>query len=439
MNANLPPYPVQYLPARFRAYIDYLCDRTQTPVELVAPVVISAAAAAVQPLLDVEMPYGAVVPTGLYVLQVVTSGDRATAVLREVKKPFEEAELGLSNPKPSVASLFDNPPTLPSKHPPTPQILVEKSSDHGIVELLSAGSYSLFHILEEAGLTLNRMSFPAPCKRWDGDTERHNTRELGAVVLRDRRTSMCLVIQKLPFDRFMAKRGDLAVESGFLPRTLISFPSSNQGYRRVGGSQNSQPQVFEERQRELLRRYQSSLRSGTRDRLVARFDTHARAVWERLEQLIEYELRPTGGLSDVRSFGAKAGQNAARIAAGLQYHETDSAEIEVWAAEAGAHIAAWHLEVSKWAFGTIPPERQLQVDAHALLLKLQEWRMKGFYRVPKSFLLRNAPAHLRHRDALDPVLWLLRSSGHINISYERRMEIISLAAASLPYTAALGS
>lgn len=183
------PYPVAAMPPMLRDFTERVSQHTQVSPALVAPLVISATAAAVQGLVDVETPYGAVVPTSLFYLVSPHSGDRMSAVARLVRRTFLEFEAGDLAAAGSIGDL--------AKHESLPfhQFFIDVSTDQGIIDLQVAGGNSIYAAPDE-GSPFFRFLSPADwCKRWDADSIRINTRRAGAIVLRDKRVSMCVSVQ----------------------------------------------------------------------------------------------------------------------------------------------------------------------------------------------------------------------------------------------------
>lgn len=243
---------------------------------------------------------------------------------------------------------------------------------------------------------------------------------------------MCLMIQDVMFDRFMKRMGDEALGSGFLARSLISFPESTQGFRftaenELGDVSGVTAHPFHNRVRTLLRDYQRGLQEARYGRQVLCLSPDAKQAWLRFDQALESQLGPGGVWADIPAFAAKAGENVLRLAGSLQYFEMGSGVVEVQAMHAAQSMVLWHLGEAKRAFGEVPPEVRIQQDAQALVQRLRQFAEYGTTTVSKSYLLRYGPSQLRRRNLLDPVLWFLAQAGQITIYIERRTEMIRLS------------
>lgn len=410
LSPTKPAYPIQCLPPLIRDYAYEIMDARGVPADLVGPAILATAAAAVQGVADVMLPFGDVVPTSINSLIIGESGTRVSPVLRPLREPFEEFEAG-------------------GLGKPYHQFLVESSTDQGIVKLLSNNARSILFSTGEGSELLPKLNFAAMCKRFDGDSEHHNSKSLGSVFFRNRRSSFCVAIQEPQFNTFYRKKGEQFIGSGFAGRCLVSSPRSNKGFRDTStAGQKASHQaghLFLARVRECLVDYQIVLEEPAL-RKTLKFAPQAQSSWWSLERSIEIELRPSGWWSDVWVFAAKAGQIAGRIAAVLQFFTTGSTEVEEWAMAAASTIMLWHLNVAKSMFGEVPPEIILERDAQSILETLMRLHSRGYLAISKSVLQRTCAAHLRNRELLSAPLFLLQQRGAIAIVTTSRSETIYL-------------
>ncbi len=89
---ELPEFPVQALPKVLQDFALAEAERTQTPVDLAAMLVIGCCAAAVAGKYDVEILSGYVEPLNIFVLSAMGPGERKSAVFKAVFRPLVEAE-----------------------------------------------------------------------------------------------------------------------------------------------------------------------------------------------------------------------------------------------------------------------------------------------------------------------------------------------------------
>lgn len=164
-----PSYPVQNLPSEMQDFIQCIVASTKTPVELVAPVVLSAAAAAVQGVVDVKPPFGGSMPTSLFFGVVMGSGYRKSSVRDLAFLAFEEFEQG------RLAVDEQGGADSRSVEPQSHTFLIEKSTKQGIIDLFRQGAKSVCYAPDEGGMYLDNLDLAFACKRFDGGTIREIT------------------------------------------------------------------------------------------------------------------------------------------------------------------------------------------------------------------------------------------------------------------------
>ena len=316
----------------------------------------------------------------------------------------------------------------PQFHP----MVIEKSSEPGVIDLFSKGAKSIFYALDEGALLLQRMDFPAFCKRFDGATIRHITRKDGAIVLPGTRASVCMLIQDATFNRFMSKKGDQMIESGFLPRILMSFatrPPINNCHYFASPKLLQDPQThpFHERVRSLLWDYANSLSDPASKRMQLVLDPSAEIAWRKFDHEMEHMLVHDASWEDVRAFVRRAGEHVLRLAAVLQWFSSPQPQVEKWAIDAAVGIVKWHLAEAKMAFGEPPIEVQVQQLAELLYeYLLRMFKAIGQTWFARSDLIRCAPAALRKADQLTMALHYLVQTNQISIVMLRKKEFIVL-------------
>ncbi|MCU1282875.1 MAG: hypothetical protein JWM53_6421 [bacterium] len=89
---DLPAFPVEVLPPTLRAFVEHEATATQTPVDLVAMLVLPVVAAAVAKKVEIEAWDGWREPINLYTATALPVASRKTAVVRDVTAPIEEYE-----------------------------------------------------------------------------------------------------------------------------------------------------------------------------------------------------------------------------------------------------------------------------------------------------------------------------------------------------------
>ena len=88
-----PPFPTHVLPDWLRGFVEAESVATQTPSDLAGMLCLAAVAAATARHIEVEVKEGWTEPLNLYVIPVLGSANRKSAVFRDVVAPIEAAEL----------------------------------------------------------------------------------------------------------------------------------------------------------------------------------------------------------------------------------------------------------------------------------------------------------------------------------------------------------
>ena len=414
-------YPVHVLPMGIQDFIRCVVASTQASEALVAPVVLAAAAAAVQGVVDVITPYGSQMPTSLFIGVIAKSGDRKSSVLKQVSVAFEEFEqqgLELVEYKQSF--------TQTGSHP----FLLEETTEKGVVNIFRQGAKSLFYALDEGALLMKNLDIPSLCKRFDGSTIRINTLKDGSIVLADKRASLCMLTQDVTFDRIMSKKGHLLIESGLLPRMLISFASerktlSNQ-FIPLRPCENTPRHFFHERIRELMAEYSRILKGDVKNRSVIILSPEAKQAWHDFSQYMDFLLSPNNCWNDIRAFMKRAGEHVLRLAAVLQWFTSPQPQVEKWAIDAAAMVVSWHLMEAKAAFGELPEEVKAQRLSEKLYSYLLRMAQTGQTCVSRTDLIRCGPSDLRNADRLNMALQCLLQENKIYLFSQKNKGYINL-------------
>lgn len=406
------PYPVHVLPAMLRDFADRVVAATQSSYEMVVPVMLAGMSAAVQGVADVKTPYGEIMPTSLFSFVIAKSGDRKSSILKKVMKGFEDFERGKISEH--VFPGWENQELI--HH----QFLIEDATSKGVIDIFKEGASSLFYSLDEAALIFNKLDMPYFCKRFDGSAINEVSRTQGTTRLLDRRVALYMLTQDVTFKRFFNKKGDLLVESGLMPRMLISQATAQNNHNGWIPVSTNEEKVdghgFHQRVRDLMREYARTLESDKIARKLIFFDQEAIALWEQYIQNVEMVLNMHGEWEDVRAFMRRSGELVIRIAAVLQYFTDPLNKIQKWSLQSSIEIVKWHLYEAKKIFGEEALETQLKRDID-LLLKFIVGRCQrtGTNYIAKSELLRYGPKSLRKSEVLDIAIQALCSMGKLQL------------------------
>lgn len=415
------PYPVHVLPAMLRDFADRVVAATQSSYEMVVPVMLAGMSAAVQGVADVKTPYGEIMPTSLFSFVIAKSGDRKSSILKKVMKGFEEFERGKIS-----GHVF---PGWEDRELIHHQFLIEDATSKGVIDIFKEGANSLFYSLDEAALIFNKLDMPYFCKRFDGSAINEVSRTQGAIRLLDRRVALCMLTQDVTFERFLNKKGDLLVESGLMPRMLISQASAHTGIYRwnplPANEENLERHGFHQRVRELMKKYAKELENTEISREVVCFDQSACELWEQYIQNVDFVLNHHGEWEEIRAFMRRSGELVMRIAAVLQYFTEPGDKIQPWAVQSSIEMVRWHLHEAKRIFGEEPLEIKIKKDVD-LLFKyiLERYQRTGSKYLAKGELLRYGPKSLRKSEVLDIAIQYLFRMGKLQILKYGRREII---------------
>jgi len=91
-SPELPAFPVDVLPAWWAAWVRAIAEATQTPPDLAAMLALSVCAAGLATKFRVQVREGWCEPVNLYVAVALFSGERKSAVFREVLAPVQAYE-----------------------------------------------------------------------------------------------------------------------------------------------------------------------------------------------------------------------------------------------------------------------------------------------------------------------------------------------------------
>lgn len=391
-------YPVHVLPPILQDFAQQVVVATQSSYEMVVPVMLSGMSAAVQGVADVKTPYGELMPVSLFSCVIAKSGDRKSSVLKKVMKGFEDFERGrfLEEKKPTGDEFKSH------------QFLIEDATNKGVIDIFKEGAYSLFYALDEAALLFKNLDMPSLCKRFDGSAINEVSRTKGVTFLHDRRVALCMLTQDVTFERFLSKKGELLVESGLMPRMLISQattgPMLNRWVERLS-SEDFERHAFHQRVKELMMEYAPSVGSAEIYRQKICFSPVAEALWYQYQQQAEEFCTSNADWSEMRSFIRRSGELVCRVAAVLQYFVDPSQDVQEWNIRVAFDIVGWHLAEAKRIFGNDKDAVNFQADINGLYsFILRKAQRTGSDLITRSEILRCGPLPTRKADVLDAAI-----------------------------------
>ena len=345
-------FPVMAL-GPLRPAVEAVQGMTQAPIAIPAASALAVASLAVMGHADVET-LGGVRPTSLYVLTIAGSGERKSScdapllaglrsferdsainhraemqswqnahalwksdrdrILAETKKPEKrtaaQADLQALGQEPTAPASADRTVTEPTFE--------------GLTRLFHTGQPALGIFSDEGGQFLGGFAMSSENRQktlaalndlWQGNPIRRTRLGEGSYTLFGRRLAVHLMVQPGVAREFMSDpRG---VDTGFLPRFLISEPPSTVGTRLQGLTRRDDASLaaFEERLRAVL---ETPLPMDPETRAlsprVLPLSSKARALLVGFADKLELAQGPGGSLAGDKGFASKAAEQAARIA-----------------------------------------------------------------------------------------------------------------------------
>lgn len=393
MTTVLPMYPTYCLHGLGCDFASCVIDAAQAKGALVGPVVLSAMAAAVQGVVDIHTPFHQVMPASLYVAVIAGSGLRKSTVVQFAFQGFRDFESGFDGRFSGEVDFG-----RVGAHP----YVWEDASESGINSLFGSGAQAAAMVMDEGGMLEARLNNQTMCKRFDGSPLRI-IRKHEITQIRNTRTTFCMTVQDAVFEQLLkGKKGSLMVASGLMPRMLLSQATHALTYTSLCNAvPNPNAHRFHDRVRELMNDYSTILRtSGQRAQI--RLSLDAEQFWR--EKGKEWKALPDcdDAWKGMESFVQRAGEQALRIAAVLQWFTEPQPLIERCFMESAVELVEWHLFQALMEFG-LPSEQKQQIQlSNDLYVYMQgKWktaRQNAFMRVD---LLRKGPASLRKAAHLD--------------------------------------
>ena len=440
------PYPIGALPKRIREAVIEYQTYGQQPVPLIACSALSAVSLTTQGLADTRRDEKMSGSIGLYHILVAISGERKTtsdkeftaAIRQWVRDKIDELRPRMSNAcadlaawaaerdgllakikaasgKPSVngeadvRALGDALRKLEGNKPSTPiepLLFYEDTNSAALIVDFAEGWPSASLWSDEAGIVIGShgmrdetiMSFLGVLNRlWDAND--HDRRRVTApkAKLRGRRFTACLMMQPAVLARLMAVGDGVPRDVGAISRFLLAWPTSTIGTRlyRPPGPQSAMV-AFNARLRELLSLplpvdpdgVMMALRPP--ELLLSRAGVDA---WRAFHDKIEIRLKRGREYGEIKDLGAKAAEQAARMAVGFHVFEHGpEGSIDRDTFGDAARVVEWHLNEARR--GLVMTEQPRVVTDAALLLT---WLLSRPHPVSLRHILQFGPTPARDK------------------------------------------
>lgn len=431
----------------------------KSPQSMVIQGALAASSFLVQNLVDVETPYGALMPPSLYLVANAESGERKSSVQTHFFKKLEDLEqeqeqiykreleqyqvamdVWKARKKELLRALtkvdddlvYDYEATLRTmqahqelmpKHPAYTGIRTLKdTTPEAAVDIFHRESVQSAILRSSEGEKI--LAGPAARKLslwdslWGGDYIKVDRKTTGSASVNPRLT---LYIQAQPdiMQRFVEKKDGNARSIGFFARTLFTYPQTTQGLRIENeqrleeiGHQKEVPE-YDQRIEELFKLNLEANQNSEFERFKLKMTPDAKARWVVLFNDIERSIAPGGRFENAGDHASKLGDNILRLAAVLHCMENGiQGEIDRDTLEEAIRLGfAFSNEFMSY-FRTVPQEER---DYWALKQWMDQKVLEGRRYIKKSLIRQYGPNQLRNRERIEHILQIMVLNGEIQI------------------------
>ena len=444
-----PAVLCQFTPI-FGAAVRQAHQNYQAPYRLCLMAALAAASSALQSLIDVEMPYGKVVPVSLFVAAIAKSGERKSAVEGRFMKGARDADDNVESHyesdmvefkvaavayraerrrlekalvkagvdvevreaiKNELRDLIKQEP----RHPQRAKMVYEDISPMAMLSALNETGVGTLVSSEGAIFVEGKALDAAPYMNsiWSGDTV--NVARVGkpALNIRDARLTVSIMLQPSIFEPQTGKKGEKVRGSGHWARYLIFCPDSTQGTRFSATQANSWEHLsaFDLRIRDIQQIARLTRIVGGCERAKIFFSEEAAKAWYSYYDRIEAAMGPFGQYARASDHASELAENVARVAALLHYFEKKGGKISAQTFQVAADICADCSDDFLRLF--VPPPRDV-VDAIALNEVINRIRGTGVRFIRKTYLQKRRPYGQRSSGLFEPALDVLLQQGIVN-------------------------
>lgn len=446
------PYPTDALPSIIQNAVISYQQYGQQPLPLIACSALANVSLACQSLANVARDSLLTSPISLYFLVIAASGERKSAadhtfgeairewerkirlqLSPEVKRARTLHDTWLAEKNALLAQIrrasFNSDDTqwlkdklvaLTEKEPIVPllpMLFFEDTTQEAITEQLAQGwpSASLWSdegsiALSSQGMQGNTAKFVATLNRlWDGKafiTHRKTTR---SFTVTHRRLTVSLMLQPLVLQQLLGRQGGITRQSGFLARSLITYPESRMGERYYQEPPHSLDalQAFKQRVTNCLDE-SLHLDSTGCDRIpTISFSPQAKKTWIAFFNKVEKGLTNPAQWFTIKDFASKAAENVARLSALFHLFEGKHGLINSESVERAIQVIDWHLWETRELLKS-EPELTHQQDA----LRLIQWlKNKGLTQATPRQIQQFGP--LRNKKQRDDAIQYLMDTKHL--------------------------
>lgn len=207
------------------------------------------------------------------------------------------------------------------------------------------------------------------------------------------------------------------MDSGLLPRMLISSSNSIQGYRQQHpGGHSAHMGAFHERIDELLQ--YSEVFQDKDSSITMKFDDESAKIWSTYSAQLEQSISEDGWYRDIKYWVNRMPENVARFAALIEFYQYGKKDnlvqsITSPSLKMAITLGNFWLNETKNLFGDgARPQEQL-IKAKKLLEYLRRNHNPSNYWYAKKQLYSNGPRGLRTSTEMQMALDILVSQGYL--------------------------
>ena len=462
-----PPaeFPVNALPDLIRNAVSQVYVEVQAPLPLVATSALSVVSIANQSHIDVARDERLCGSVALFFLAIAESGDRKTTADKRFSAPLYEWERQRANDeKPSkdeyealleswnvqqsaikeqikkatkeknadelqelngrLIELGTSRPTEPIQQrmivqDATVEALRSRFAKFPSLAILSNEAGIIFggHAMNAESISRNMGSLNV---YWDGGPLLDDRMGRDSFRLDVVRLTVSLMVQPKVLQDFQQKTNGIGRSIGWDARFLVCAPDSMMGerwYSEPKLADNSLAQ-FHARIREIMNCPVSiDTESNTLMLAPLALSADAKALWVAFHDDVELLLGYGGSYHSIRDIAAKIAENAARIAANLQWFVKPrvSTCVEKWAMQAGVEIAMYYLTEHRRLNGdvAVPPAVANAIELEQFVAEQLIHREAKFYNVRQVLL--SGPSCVRKKESRDEALEVLSDHNRAHV------------------------
>ena len=413
------PFPVEALGPSLAECVNALVEISKAPREACALMILSVANFCIQALADLHLPHG-VRPTTLFVLAVLPSGERKTALLNHCLGGVRAVEATL---RAEYELARRNTPKGEPFDMPEPVMVVGEATTDGLMKLAAKSRGSILLATDEGALFTNAHGMHSKdmmrtCAAfsglWDATALLMARAATDSRSVVGKRVAIALMAQHEAVLEFLSNQQARA--QGILARFLIVMPDSLIGTRRYAVPSEEAVATmarFNERTTQLLR-IPLPLEAGSTNVLTPRWISVSREAFPHYvayHDLVEDASGEGGTYAPIREHAAKSAEMALRIAATQAlFADPEAREIGPEEMANGVTLARYFLnEALRIASAEGDPDLLL---AEKTLAWIQRTNKPV---VALSALYRGGPVEIRKAAVARKIATLLLEHGYLSV------------------------